>query len=846
MAIALVSHVAATGSNFTTGSINTTGATLLVANNSNFGGTPGISDSYNNTWIPFTQRGGNNAQRMHYCINPVVGTGHTFTVTDGNVGSLQVAAFSGVTGVLPFDQASGAASAGSSTAQPGSLTPANANSLMICGLGFQNAGTLSGINSGFTITDTSPASGIYGGSLAYLIQTTAVAENPTWTFSGSLLWGTEMAVFIAGSTTPPTSPALVAHVKLSNSGNPYTATSGSIDTTGATILIANVWGGFGGSGVLTDSKSNTWTALTLRSQGGSIEQKLYYAVNPTVGSGHTFTITTGHIGGAEIAAFSGIQVTSPFDVEAGAGIAPAISGQPGAVTPASANSLIISAGIFSTTGVLTPKILGVDLGFSIIDKVTPTSNIYGGAMAWIAQGTAAAINPTWYVQNAVPMALESAVFKYQAPATNISVPAVAMVTASYAPAVALDAAVPLGSLVVTTYGPALSISTPVPLGTLGLASFAPAVAFGENVPVGSAAIASFAPALTFNTPIPVGVLAFSTYAPTLGSLINIAVPLGTLALLSFLPAVTISIAVPVGTLAFTTYIPVNSNMRIHVPVGTLGFTGYAPVSGGVTTLIVPVGALHFATYAPRVVIGDISGCAERFGPKLYYWEPSYLERPEDTFLRATDWDNGDYQGLKFVQGFILEADTEGATRTIKIQGDQSDIETISINHPGQVMKPYSLNQPVQKHLLRILPTDLTAHWRLFGVKWVFEPAPEFAKEWKTQGTDHDIPGYQFLKDAYIAHNSTVDITLNITIDNNVFTYIIPNSGGVYVKSYLLLAIAGSGLSLKGTLFTYELTSSAPFQLFRKDCEVRVHAWSGGSYMVKLPFGDIHRTAGARI
>jgi hypothetical protein len=430
---------------------------------------------------------------------------------------------------------------------------------------------------------------------------------------------------------------------------------------------------------------------------------------------------------------------------------------------------------------------------------------------------------------------------------TIAVPVGSVSISTYAPSLASGVNVPVGSLVLAGYAPALTGIIPIPIGSgLILTGFAPGVSFGTEVPAAGLVLVTFAPALERSIPVPAGALAFAGYAPVLASEIDISVPLGVLALTTFAPDVVGVIQVPATSLAFSTYSPFTNHLEISVPHVALVMTKYAPVIGGVTTLIVPTGALLFTGHAPRVVIGDISSCAERYGPKLYYWEPSYLERPEDTFLRATDWDNGGYQGMKFVQGFILEADTEGDTRTIKIQGDQSDIETISINHPGQVMKPYSLNQPVQKHLLRILPTDLTAHWRLFGVKWVFEPAPEFAKEWKTQGTDHDIPGYQFLKDAYIAHNSTVDITLNITVDNNVFTYIIPNSGGLYVKSYVLFAIANSGLSLKGTLFTYELTSSAPFQVFRKDCEVRVHSWAGGAYMVKLPFGDIHRVAGARI
>jgi hypothetical protein len=250
-----------------------------------------------------------------------------------------------------------------------------------------------------------------------------------------------------------------------------------------------------------------------------------------------------------------------------------------------------------------------------------------------------------------------------------------------------------------------------------------------------------------------------------------------------------------------------------------------------------------------VVSGSALGpCAERFGPKIYYWEPSFLDRPEDTFLRATDWDNAGYEGMKFIQGVIVQADTGGVTRQIKIQGDQQDIETIDLNHDGQMMKAYSLTQPYEAHMVRVIPQD-EDFWRLFGLRWVFEPAPEYVYEWKTQGTDHDLAGYQFIKSFWIAHRSTADITLNVKVDGTTFTYTIPHSNGVYKKTYLLAGIMISGKTTKGKLFSYELRSTdvtVPFQLFAKDCEVKVHTWSGGTYTTKLPFGDIHRVSGARL
>lgn len=209
MAFTLIAHISAQYTGFlsgtTTGNINTTGATLIVVSASGFsaGGSTGIlADSNVNTWIPLTERHRNDTyQKLWYCLGPTVGAGHNFTITGGAYGSFEVIAIGGATPVL-YDQDTGTSGNGAS-AQPGSLTPANADSVLVCGLAFQNTGaTLTGINSSFTITDTEPGGGIIQGSIAYKVQSGAgSAENPTWSFSGGLDWTTSIVIFYASGTS---------------------------------------------------------------------------------------------------------------------------------------------------------------------------------------------------------------------------------------------------------------------------------------------------------------------------------------------------------------------------------------------------------------------------------------------------------------------------------------------------------------------------------------------------------------------------------------------------------------------------------------------------------------------
>lgn len=194
MAIALVTNVEASASgsqNVTTGSIDTTGANLIViaACTYNLGSGPTVTDSKSNTWAPLTKYQLANATtlRLYYCENPTVGSGHTFTVsTSLDYPSVCVAAFSGVKTSSSFDVENGTANASSSTIATGSVTPSEDNELVITGFCFGNTGTAS-IDNGFTITGQKQynSSVNMGGALAYKIQTTAAAVNPTWTISGS-------------------------------------------------------------------------------------------------------------------------------------------------------------------------------------------------------------------------------------------------------------------------------------------------------------------------------------------------------------------------------------------------------------------------------------------------------------------------------------------------------------------------------------------------------------------------------------------------------------------------------------------------------------------------------------
>lgn len=194
-------------------------------------------------------------------------------------------------------------------------------------------------------------------------------------------------------------------------------TTGSIDTTGADFLVIAV--GFLTTGVpsITDSKGNSWSALTKITTPLEPATQIFYSIPASVGASHTFTLTGAVTYAAMgVFAFSGVKQTSPFDVENGAfddGSPTTI--QPGSITPSENGELIIT----SLSGAVTSG-ASVDSGFSSVVGGYATGNGYSGHGSYLIQASAAAINPTWSWTGAYDAAVAIASFK--AAASGLSIP----------------------------------------------------------------------------------------------------------------------------------------------------------------------------------------------------------------------------------------------------------------------------------------------------------------------------------------------------------------------------------------------------------------------------------------
>jgi hypothetical protein len=182
------------------------------------------------------------------------------------------------------------------------------------------------------------------------------------------------------------------------SGSATRSNTASLNTTGANLIVVGItWYGTYGAPFtpppITDSYGNTWTPLTAQLAGsGQAASQLYYAISPTVGSGHVFTVGTpmppSTYPTIYVEAFSS-SGTPTFDQQTGASAVTASQVNTGALTPGGNNALIVVLGNFDG-GTVT----NFNSGITITDSVSYVPSVnFGGAMGYTTQSTPSSINP---------------------------------------------------------------------------------------------------------------------------------------------------------------------------------------------------------------------------------------------------------------------------------------------------------------------------------------------------------------------------------------------------------------------------------------------------------------------
>jgi hypothetical protein len=179
----------------------------------------------------------------------------------------------------------------------------------------------------------------------------------------------------------------------SASGTANTVTSSAVDTTGANFIVLGLAYQVSSNPTLTDSQSNTWTALTESAFAGNVAVCLYYCVNPKTNASHTFSMNgTTIFPSIAMLAFSEVN-TVPVDVENGANNGTAQSTlATGSITPTFDDELLVTVLGFNNSG--TP--VSIDNSFTMVTSQNFLSgNHYGVGIAYKIQQGATAVNPTW-------------------------------------------------------------------------------------------------------------------------------------------------------------------------------------------------------------------------------------------------------------------------------------------------------------------------------------------------------------------------------------------------------------------------------------------------------------------
>ena len=240
--------------------------------------------------------------------------------------------------------------------------------------------------------------------------------------------------------------------------------------------------------------------------------------------------------------------------------------------------------------------------------------------------------------------------------------------------------------------------------------------------------------------------------------------------------------------------------------------------------------------------------APRTNCRCWYSEIKWDADPwPESEIESSSWGDGGYPGAKFVQGVLIPMDSGGAPITFDViyDGGATVAGPFTTVAGRKTTVAYSFPVPFICHNLMLTPRSACSVF-YDEVKWVFEPEPELVTTYTTQPTNHDLVGYHYLFDGYIAYIGSADApSFTVTTEFGSVTYPLPISNGVYTRAYLLLQ------PQKSKWKSYSITSTGGIRLFLKDCEIRAKNWTDkGNYPSAFtshqPFGALSRIAGALI
>lgn len=219
-------------------------------------------------------------------------------------------------------------------------------------------------------------------------------------------WAAGILFFLATiSSAEAAGPIGLIDHKFNQTGSTTTNNLPAFKGTGASLLTVEInWRCDSGQTVssVTDSSSNTWTALTQAGPSGAVCSRFYYKEAPAVSASQTVTVTfsAAAFSAGAVQSWGGTDTPTSFDVATQNTAASGTTISTGAIVPTGSDLVItMVAPPLSSTGIPFPTTSGCYLidggnlaGFSILFSVAycGASSSINPSWQWFTAGTSAA------------------------------------------------------------------------------------------------------------------------------------------------------------------------------------------------------------------------------------------------------------------------------------------------------------------------------------------------------------------------------------------------------------------------------------------------------------------------
>jgi len=191
---------------------------------------------------------------------------------------------------------------------------------------------------------------------------------------------------------------------------------------------------------------------------------------------------------------------------------------------------------------------------------------------------------------------------------------------------------------------------------------------------------------------------------------------------------------------------------------------------------------------------------------------------------------------KYLKAVIFECDTFGQNKSVRIEVDNTVVETLTVNTSGRLVRQIALTEQKLGRVWRMYPADGNPG-RLYSAQPVFDEEPFCLDRWETQESNHGLPGWFYLTYGHVTLKSAQDVTLRVTMMVNqsgatvVKDYRIPATGNEKQRRYVTFQ------AVKGVLVKYLLFSETAFWLYQEETNLYVHPWGAGEPVLLRPFGN---------